>query len=78
MSKSGDSTFWVQVAAFKHARQAGRFAARVKRDGYPAEVRRLRAAPVPWVVWVGTYPSRAQAESARDALARKGHRGFVR
>ncbi|MGH7316069.1 MAG: SPOR domain-containing protein, partial [Candidatus Rokuibacteriota bacterium] len=50
----------------------------VKRDGYPAEVRRLRAAPVPWVVWVGTYPSREKAEAARDALAGKGFRGFIR
>ncbi|MEX2222163.1 MAG: SPOR domain-containing protein [Candidatus Rokuibacteriota bacterium] len=77
-ARSDDATFWVQVAAFKNAGQAGRLAAKVKRDGYPAEVRRLREAPVPWVVWVGTYPSRERAESARAALARKGLRGFIR
>jgi hypothetical protein len=29
-------------------------------------------------VWVGTYPTREQAEATRDALARKGLRGFIR
>jgi cell division septation protein DedD len=68
------SAAWVQIAAFKSADQAGRLATRVKRDGFRAEVRRLRSGPVPWVVWVGAYPSREQAESARAALARKGFR----
>jgi cell division protein FtsN len=74
----GEPPFWVQVAAFKNAGQAGRLAAKVKRDGFPAEVRRLRGGSVPWVVWVGTYPTREQAEATRDALARKGLRGFIR
>lgn len=71
-------TFSVQIAAFKNAKQAGRLAERVKRDGYPAGVRRIRSSAVPWVVRVGGYASREQAESARDALARKGFRGFIR
>ena len=70
-------TFSVQIAAFKNARQAGKLAARVKRDGYPADVRRVESSAVPWVVRVGGYTSREQAESARDALARKGLRGFI-
>jgi cell division septation protein DedD len=70
-------TFTVQIAAFKNARQAGRLAERVKRDGYPAAVRRIKSAAVPWVVRIGGYSSREQAESARDALARKGLRGFI-
>jgi cell division septation protein DedD len=70
-------TFSVQIAAFKNAKQAGRLAERVKRDGYPADVRRIQSAAVPWVVRVGGYASREQAESARDALARKGFRGFI-
>lgn len=70
-------TFTVQVAAFKDAKQAARLAAKVKSDGYPAEVRRIESAAVPWVVRVGTYPTREQAESVRDALARKGFRGFI-
>jgi cell division septation protein DedD len=70
-------TFSVQIAAFKNARQAGRLAERVKRDGYPADVRRIESSAVPWVVRVGGYASREQAESARDALARKGFRGFI-
>ena len=70
-------TFSVQIAAFKNARQASRLAARVKRDGYPADVRRVRSSTVPWVVRVGGYASREQAQSARDALARKGFRGFI-
>ncbi len=70
-------TFSVQIAAFKNAKQAGRLAERVKRDGYPADVRRIRSSAVPWVVRVGGYASREQAESARDALARKGFRGFI-
>jgi len=70
-------TFSVQIAAFKNARQAGVLAERVKRDGYPADVRRIESAAVPWVVRVGGYASREQAEAARDALARKGFRGFI-
>jgi cell division protein FtsN len=70
-------TFSVQIAAFKNARQAGELAARVKRDGYPADVRRVESSSVPWVVRVGGYASREQAQSARDALARKGFRGFI-
>ncbi len=70
-------SFWVQVAAFKDAKQAGRLAARVKRAGYPVDVRRLSSSANPWVVWVGKYPTREQAESVRAALARKGLRGFV-
>ena len=70
-------TFSVQIAAFKNAKQAGLLAERVKRDGYPADVRRIEASAVPWVVRVGGYASREQAESARDALARKGFRGFI-
>lgn len=70
-------TYSVQIAAFKEAGAAGRLAARVKREGYPADVRRLSSAQVPWVVRVGTYPTREEAEAARDALARKGFRGFI-
>ena len=70
-------TFTVQIAAFKDPKQASRLAARVKSDGYPADVRRIESAAVPWVVRVGTYSTREQAESARDALARKGFRGFI-
>lgn len=70
-------TFTVQIAAFKNAKQASRLAERVKRAGYPADVRRIESAAVPWVVRVGGYASREQAESAREALARKGLRGFI-
>lgn len=70
-------TFSVQIAAFKDAKPAGRLAARVKSDGYPAEVHRVDSASVPWVVRVGAYPTREQAEAAREALARKGFRGFI-
>jgi cell division septation protein DedD len=70
-------TYSVQIAAFKDHKQANRLADRVKRDGYRADVRRVESSAVPWVVRVGGYPSREQAESARDALARKGFRGFV-
>jgi DedD protein len=70
-------TFSVQIAAFKDAKSAKRLADRVKNDGYPADVRRIESAAVPWVVRVGTYSTREQAESTRDALARKGFRGFI-
>jgi len=40
-------------------------------------VRRVGSSAAPWAVWVGSYASREQAESAREALARKGFRGFV-
>jgi cell division septation protein DedD len=70
-------TFSVQIAAFKDAKSAKRLADRVKNDGYPADVRRIESAAVPWVVRVGTYSTREQAESTRDALARKGLRGFI-
>jgi cell division protein FtsN len=70
-------TFTVQIAAFKDPKQASRLAARVKSDGYPADVRHIESAAVPWVVRVGTYATREQAEAARDALGRKGFRGFI-
>lgn len=70
-------TFSVQIAAFKNAKQAGVLAARVKRDGYPADVQRIESPKAPWAVRVGGYATRAQAESARDALARKGLPGFI-
>ncbi|HEU4439518.1 MAG TPA: SPOR domain-containing protein, partial [Methylomirabilota bacterium] len=70
-------TYSVQIAAFKDAKHANALASRVKRDGYRADVRRVESSSVPWVVRIGGYTSREQAESARDALARKGFRGFV-
>lgn len=70
-------TFMVQIAAFKNAKQAGQLAERVKRDGYHADVRRIESSAVPYVVRVGGYTSREQAESAREALARKGFKGFI-
>ena len=70
-------TFTIQIAAFKNAKQAGQLAERVKRDGYHADVRRVESSAVPYVVRVGGYASREQAESARDALARKGFKGFI-
>jgi cell division septation protein DedD len=70
-------TYSVQIAAFKNAKQAGQLAERVKRDGYDADVRRIESSAVPYAVRVGTYASREQAESARDALARKGFKGFI-
>jgi cell division septation protein DedD len=74
---SSRRTFTVQIAAFKNAKQAGLLADRVKRDGYPADVRRIESSAVPYVVRVGGYASREQAESAREALARKGFKGFI-
>ena len=76
---SSDSGRWfsIQIAAFKSSKPAGELAAKVKRSGYPANVRRVDSAKVPWVVRVGSYTSREQAESARDALARKGFKGFI-
>jgi cell division protein FtsN len=38
-------------------------------------VLRVESSAVPWVVRVGGYSTREQAESARDALAKKGFRG---
>ncbi|HYB69442.1 MAG TPA: SPOR domain-containing protein, partial [Candidatus Bathyarchaeia archaeon] len=70
-------TFSVQIAAFRDAKQAGRLAERVKKSGYPADVRHMESANTPWAVRVGTYPTRDQAESARAALARKGFPGFI-
>ncbi|MFI5375115.1 MAG: SPOR domain-containing protein [Candidatus Rokuibacteriota bacterium] len=72
---AGRRTFAVQIAAFKNARQAGRVAENAKRAGYAADVLRVESSAVPWVVRIGGYSSREQAESAREALARKGFRG---
>ena len=69
-------TFAVQIAAFKNARQAGRVAENAKKAGYSADVLRVDSSPAPWVVRVGGYSTREQAESAREALARKGFRGI--
>jgi cell division septation protein DedD len=68
-------TFAVQIAAFKNARQAGKAAENAKRAGYSADVLRVDSSSVPWVVRIGGYSTREQAESARDALAKKGFRG---
>jgi len=68
-------TFAVQIAAFKNARQAGRVAENAKKAGYSADVLRVDSSPAPWVVRVSGYSTREQAESAREALARKGFRG---
>jgi cell division septation protein DedD len=76
-ASAASRTFSVQIAAFKNAKQAGVLAARVKRDGYPADVQRIESPKAPWAVRVGGYATRAQAESARDALARKGLPGFI-
>jgi cell division septation protein DedD len=67
-------TFSVQIAAFKNAREAGKAAERAKRAGYSADVLRVDTS-VPWVVRIGGYSTREQAESVRDALAKKGFRG---
>jgi cell division septation protein DedD len=76
-SSASGRRFSIQIAAFKSSKPAGELAAKVKRSGYPADVRRVDSAKVPWVVRVGSYTSREQAESARDALARKGFKGFI-
>jgi cell division septation protein DedD len=76
-SSDSGRRFSIQIAAFKSSKPAGELAAKVKRSGYPADVRRVDSAKVPWVVRVGSYTSREQAESARDALARKGFKGFI-
>ena len=68
-------TFAVQIAAFKNARQAGRVAENAKRAGYAADVLRVESSAIPWVVRVNGYSTREQAESAREALARKGFPG---
>src|SRR5581483_4063832 len=67
-------TYSVQIAAFKNARQANKAAATAKRAGYSADVLKVDSS-VPWVVRIGGYSTREQAESARDALARRGFRG---
>jgi cell division septation protein DedD len=77
VAREARRTFTVQIAAFKNARQAGLLAERVKKDGYPADVRRIESSAVPYAVRVGGYASREQAESAREALARKGFKGFI-
>jgi cell division septation protein DedD len=74
-ASAGRRTFAVQIAAFKNARQAGRVAENAKKAGYSADVLRVDSSPAPWVVRVGGYSTREQAESAREALARKGFRG---
>ncbi len=74
---SSTGAFWIQVAAFKEAKQATRLSARIRRDGYPAEVRRRESTANPWVVWVGKYANRRQAEEVRAALERKGWPGFL-
>lgn len=75
--KSPQRAFWVQVGAFESERNARGLAARLTREDYPVEVRRKAQAEIPWVVWVGGYGDRPQAEAARAALARKGVSGFV-
>lgn len=77
VAKEARRTFTVQIAAFKNPKQAGQLAERVKKDGYPADVRRIESSAVPYVVRIGGYASREQAESAREALARKGFKGFI-
>lgn len=74
---SSGGGFWVQIAAFKDANQAIRLATRMRREGYPADVRRRDSTANLWVVWVGKYPTRERAEAVRAALEKKGFRGFL-
>lgn len=69
--------FWVQVGAFKEAKNAARLAARLTAELYPAVIRRGESAAAPHVVWVGKYPSLERAEAVRAALERNGLRGFI-
>jgi cell division septation protein DedD len=69
--------FWVQIGAFKDANQAVRLATRMRREGYPTDVRRRDSTTNPWVVRVGKYPTRERAEAVRAALEKKGFRGFL-
>jgi DedD protein len=74
---SSGGGFWVQIAAFKDANQAVRLATRMRREGYPADVRRRDSTANPWVVWIGKYPTKERAEAVRAALEKKGFRGFL-
>jgi len=74
---SSGGGFWIQIAAFKDANQAVRLATRMRREGYPADVRRRDSTANLWVVWVGKYPTRERAEAVRAALEKKGFRGFL-
>jgi cell division septation protein DedD len=74
---SSGGGFWVQIAAFKDANQAVRLATRMRRQGYPADVRPSDSTANPWVVRVGKYPTRERAEAVRAALKKKGFRGFL-
>jgi cell division septation protein DedD len=74
---SSAGSYWVQIAVFKDATQAVRLATRMRREGYPAEVRRRDSTANPWTVRLGKYPTRERAEAVRAALEKKGFRGFL-
>lgn len=69
--------FWVQVGAFKQAKNAVRLASQLKAQHYPAVVRQQQAAAPGHLVWVGSYPDRTRAEATKDSLQRKGFGGFI-
>ena len=47
-------------------------AERVKKSGYPADIRRMDSPTAPWAVRVGTYSTRDQAESGLPGRAGLG------
>ena len=73
-AEPSEGMFWVQVGAFKESHNAARLAHRLRAEGYPAVVRRGKAAAAPHVVWVGKYPTRKLAEEIRTALKRRACR----
>ena len=70
--------FVVQLAAFSDDKGANALANRLKRSGHPAFTEPVTTSRgTLWRVRVGPYPSREDANAARDKLKREGQNGIV-
>lgn len=68
----------VQLAAFADDKGANALAGRLKRGGYAAYVEPLQTSRgTLWRVRIGSFPSRAAADTVRDKLKAEGQSGIV-
>lgn len=77
-AKAANGSFVVQLAAFSDDKGANSLANRLRKSGYPSFTEPLTTSHgTLWRVRVGPFPSRDDANNARDRLKRDGFNGLV-
>ncbi len=75
---SGVLRFTVQIAAMEREAEARKELIKVRSRGYLAEIRRLGPSDRFYRVWVGDFPTKAQADHLANRLYEDGFPTFVR